>query len=218
MFLLAMKVKILLTDFAIPSNVLLGADGLPVSSDNKQDWLKARMTGVTATDINKIVSPTLKISSQSEKLLKGKLEIKEEIEEPQLNSYMVHGNEREPIIAEWALGNFDMQPNNFLFYGLNSQHLATPDGIGKDFAGEIKTSLKPLKSILGYYMNQMQWQLNVMQMEKCLFIVEQHESFKPLDIDYMWVYRDEERINFLIKHVDEFIYKLNHELHKRNIV
>lgn len=208
----------ILNNFILPDNVLLGSDGLPVSSNNKQDWLKARMTGVTATDINKIISPTLKISSQSEKLLKSKLDTKEEIEEPTLNSYMIHGNEREPIIAEWAYGNFGMQPNNFLFYGVNNQHLATPDGIGENFSGEIKTSLKPLKTIVGYYMNQMQWQLNVMQMEKCLFIVEQHDNFKPIGIDYAWVERDESRINFLVEHVDIFIEKLNNELAKRNIV
>ena len=199
-----------MSDFILPSNVFLDASGKPLSSENKIEWLKARATGITATDINKIISPTLKISSQSIKLLQSKLE--NVTTEPQLNSYMVHGNEREPIIAEWAAGNFGMVANSYLFYGENQQHLATPDGLGEDFVGEIKTSLKPLKSIVNYYMNQMQWQLNVMQQDKCLFLVEQHEKFKPLSIDYMWVYRDENRIQLLTRHVNAFIEILNSKL------
>lgn len=201
-----------MNEFIIPTNVFLDSQGLPLSSSNKQEWLKARLTGVTATDINKIISPTLKPSSQSIKLLKTKLNNTEHVEEPQLNSYMHHGNEREPIIADWASGNFGMVANNYLFYGVNEKHLATPDGLGEGFVGEIKTSMKPLNSIINYYMNQIQWQLHVMSVEKCLFIVEQHENFLPKDIDYIWVTRDEKRISTIVKHVNIFIEQLTEKL------
>lgn len=197
-----------MNDFILPNNVFLDSSGNPVSSSNKQEWLKARLTGVTATDINKIISPTLKLSSQSAKLLASKLDTSENVYEPQLNNYMIHGNEREPIIAEWALGNFGMVANDYLFYGDNPKHLATPDGLGNDFVGEIKTSLKPLKSVVGYYMNQIQWQLNVMHLDKCLFIVEQHENFLPTSLDYIWVGRDETRIKIITSHVNQFLERL----------
>lgn len=202
----------MMNDFVLPTNVYLDSNGVPLSSSNKQEWLKARLTGVTATDVNKIISPTLKPSSQSVKLLESKLNISEHVEEPHLNSYMIHGNEREPIIADWAAGNFGMIPNSYLFYGDNVKHLATPDGLGEGFVGEIKTSMKPLKSILNYYMNQIQWQLNVMQVEKCLFIVEQHDNFNPKNIDYMWVERDEKRIKTILTQVDIFIEQLSEKL------
>lgn len=196
--------------------MFLDSAGNPVSSANKQEWLKARLTGVTATEVNKIVSPTLKLSSQSSKLLKSKLDVSDVVYEPQLNSYMVHGNDREPIIAEWASGNFGMTANDYLFYGENVQHLATPDGLGEGFVGEIKTSMKPLKSVIGYYMNQIQWQLNVMSVDKCLFIVEQHDSFVPINLDYVWVERDEKRIKIITEHVNLFLEQLESKRKNQN--
>lgn len=200
--------------FILPDNVFLDSQGNPLSSDNKKEWLQARANGITATDLNKIISPTLKVSSQSVKLLQNKISSLKEAVEPQINSYMAHGNDREPIIAEWAAGNFGMTANSYLFYGDNSQHLATPDGLGEGFVGEIKTSLKPLKEILNYYMNQIQWQLHVMNVERCLFLVEQHKDFIPSNIDYRWVERDEQRIATLEKHANMFLEQLNVELNK----
>lgn len=203
-------------EFIIPDNVVLDSEGKPLSSLNRLEWLTARSNGVTATDINKIISPTLKPSSQHVKLLKTKLSPEASIEEIRLNNYMIHGNEREPIIADWAAGNFGMKANSYLFYGDNSQHLATPDGLGEGFVGEIKTSLKPLHLVVGYYMNQIQWQLNVMHYERCLFIVEQHKDFRPVNIDYLWVERDDDRIDLLVKHVNFFIEKMEEERNKNN--
>lgn len=188
--------------------------GNPVSSStNKQTWLEYRNKGVTATDINKIISPTLKLSSQKNKLLQNKKTLIElNNGEANINSFMNHGNDREPIIVGWAASNFGAIGNDFLFHGSNLQHLATPDGLGEDFVVEIKTSLKPLKSIKQGYMNQIQWQMHVMGVQKSLFIVEQHENFNPISIDYEWVEIDLERIQIIKKHVDSFLLELNNEL------
>ena len=48
-----------------------------------------------------------------------------------------------------------------------------------------------------------------MGVKKCLFLVEVHDKFKPLSIDYEWVEYDEDRIKFILEHVDAFIKRLN---------
>lgn len=182
--------------------------GNPISSDDKIAWSNARLLGVTATDINKIVSPTGKLSSQREKLLKIK---KGELENSGFNVTtvsMTHGNEREPIILDWASGNFDVIANNYLFQGLKPQYLATPDGLGEGFVVEVKTSVKPLNDVLGYYSNQLQWQMFVMGVDKVLFIVEQHKDFSSYSLEYKWVEKDETRINLIVRNVDLFIEEL----------
>jgi hypothetical protein len=183
------------------------AEGLPVTLDDRDDWNNARFNGVSASDINKIVSPTLRYSIQQEKLLQLKLGMAEMIDIP--NSYTEHGNEREPIILEWAYGNFGIISNRFLFHGDDAQHLATPDGLGEDCVVEVKTSLKPLTEIKRYYMNQMQWQMHVMGVEKCLFIVETHEQFTAKEIEYEWIEKDEARLKVINENVENFIKRLN---------
>lgn len=195
--------------------IVLDENGTPISaSTDKQKWLEYRNRGVTATDINKIISPTLKLSSQRIKLLETKKDtsITANNSEPRINTYMQHGNEREPIIVQWASGNFNMTGNDVLFHGENIQHLATPDGLGENFVAEIKTSIKPIHEIKQGYMNQIQWQMHVLQVDKCLFLVEQHNNFKPLSIEYEWIYRDEQRIKLIEKHVNMFLNELNNEL------
>lgn len=183
------------------------ATGEPVTLDERDDWNQSRFNGVSASDINKIISPTLKYSIQQERLLKYKLGMSEMIDIP--NSYTEHGNEREPIILEWASGNFGIIPNRFLFHGENIQHLATPDGLGEDCVVEVKTSMKPLEEIKRNYMNQMQWQMHVMGVDRCLFLVETHEKFQVKGIDYEWVEKDEARLKIINQHVEVFLERLN---------
>lgn len=195
--------------------LVVNEQGIPVSSEtDKTVWLQYRNKGVTATDINKIISPTLKLSSQRKKLLENKRQAITHIDsENTINSYMAHGNTREPIIVDWASDKFGITGNGFLFHNQNNlQHLATPDGLGDDFVVEIKTSIKTLSEVKQGYMNQIQWQLHVMNVPKCLFLVEQHENFSPLEVQHEWIYRDEERIKLMEKHVNLFIHELNGEL------
>lgn len=188
-------------------NHVLNDRGEPVRIDDKESWGAARMNGVSASDINKIVSPTLKISTQQEKLLEYKLGLKIAFDIP--NSYTTHGNDREAIVLGWAAGNFNVVENRFLFHGENVQHFATPDGLGEDFVVEVKTSLKPLEQIRQGYMNQMQWQMHVIGVDKCLFLVEEHENFEAKGIDYEWIEKDNDRVDFLVENVNKFIARLN---------
>lgn len=188
-------------------NYVVTPEGEKVSIYNKEAWSLARNNGVSASDINKIISPTLKVSTQQEKLLKQKLGLENVFSIP--NKYTTHGEEREAIVLDWAKGNFGVEPNEYLFHGENHQHFATPDGLTTDAVVEVKTSMKPLAEITQYYMNQMQWQMHVMKVEKCLFLVEMHKDFQSFEIESEWIHRDNERINILETNVNLFLEKLH---------
>jgi hypothetical protein len=202
-----MAILLPLTKDNMQQNYVLTASGDKVSINDRSNWSVARNNGVSASDINKIVSPTLKVSTQQEKLLRQKLGLESVFSIP--NKYTTHGEERESIVLDWARGNFGVNPNEFLFHGDNLQHFATPDGLTEKSVVEVKTSMKPLSEITTYYMNQIQWQIHVMNAEKCLFLVEMHKDFNPLQIEVEWIERDEERIKFLQTNVDVFLERLN---------
>lgn len=183
--------------------VVLDSAGVPVSSDNKEAWLEARLNGVTATEAGKIAAS----GKSREKLLKAKAQ--GIIDELTTNSYMLHGSAREEHISTYIANLYDIEHNTYLYAGENQHYLATPDGIGEDFVVEIKTSIKPLESLLAQYNNQMQWQMFVMNVDRVLFVVEQHKNFEPLHIREDWVYRDDNKILTLKNHADLFIEELN---------
>lgn len=185
------------------SNIVLDISGNPVSSDNKEAWLEARLNGVTATEAGKIAAN----GASREKLLLSKLN--GTIDDLTTNPYMIHGTQREEHISKYISDKYDTTHNTYLYYGENIHYLATPDGIGEDYVVEIKTSIKPLESLLKQYNNQMQWQMFVMNVEKVLFVVEQHESFVPLHIREQWVYRDDSKILLLKDNADVFMEELN---------
>lgn len=177
------------------------SQGAPISSENRNEWLEARRWGVTATDVKKIVKLNGEPSVQRVGLLEKKLS---GARDPDFAAFQ-HGRDREPIIAEWARQEFGVVHNQYLMCGTNSSHLATPDGHGEDFIVEIKTSVKELIPTSKMYRDQIQWQLHVTNTEKVLLIVENRYS---LERDYMWVLRNEERIQTLTTHADYFLEEL----------
>lgn len=192
------------------SNIVLDSLGNPVSSDNKEAWLEARLNGVTATEAGKIAAN----GSSRNKLLEAKLN--GVIDDVTTNPYMIHGSEREASISDYITLQYNSQHNTYLYHGDSVHYLATPDGIGEDFVVEIKTSIKPLNTLLAQYNNQMQWQMFVMNVEKVLFVVEQHENFVPLHISEEWVYRDDNKILLLKEHADIFIEELLNKKELKN--
>lgn len=182
--------------------LFVGTKGYPVSSSDRDEWLSARRTGVSATDVRKIVLQNGRPSSQRTKLLFEKVAGDEG---PRFAQF-AHGIEREPIIAAWVEENFGIIPNRFLCVGVNPRHLATPDGIGEDAICEIKTSTKPLASTANAYRDQIQWQLHVTGARKALFVVEDRNT---LDREHAWIERDEARIAILTAHADHFLEELD---------
>ncbi|TFC18618.1 hypothetical protein E3O19_04430 [Cryobacterium algoritolerans] len=183
----------------------LSDDGEPIDSQDRAQWLLRRRSGVTATDVNRLVLTNGNRSAQWHNVLREKLTGDGGYWSPSFQ----HGIDREPVIAAWVQENFAITPNTRLFQGENPRHLATPDGIGEREVCEIKTSSFLLSATLNTYRDQMQWQMHVTGAERCLFVVEDRDS---LTIEHRWVDRDTTRIGMLVERADEFLQELDSAL------
>ena len=186
-------------------------------------WLEARRQGVTATEVSKLAQGQ---PAQRRNILEEKLTGERSFLG---NKYTDFGLEREPFIAAQLEAEFGFKASDVLFHAEEDvRHLATPDGVllnadGTIFIAEIKTGSKDLhpdgeafrKST---YMDQMQWQMYVIgsNCKRCLFAWEQHDNVwvlgedgrerpTPLPLKWVWVERDEPRIDYLIGLADEFL-------------
>jgi hypothetical protein len=167
-------------------------DRMLADGTDKGEWMRVRSTGITATDVARLSSPSAIPQAAREKLFGSSFTG---------NAYTRHGQEREPIIAAWVCEKFGIESNQGLFHAeADRRHLATPDGIGELDAGlalaEIKTSGKPLDEIPANYMRQIHWQQYVLGAERTLFVWEQHQDFVPMGSEprFTWIERDEESI------------------------
>ena len=164
---------------------------------DKGEWMRVRATGITATDVARLSSPSAIPQAAREKLFGSSFTG---------NAFTRHGQEREPVIAAWVRENFGITSNQGLFHAADDRrHLATPDGIGELPEGlvlaEIKTSGKPLDEIPANYMRQIYWQQYVLGAERTLFVWEQHKDFVPLHSEprIQWIERDDAAIDDVLK-------------------
>lgn len=162
-------------------------------------WIRARETGITATQVANAATPA------------GYQKILAELRDPtpiEDNDYMRFGREQEGPISMWVKVMFDIMPNEWLIIAKNhSTHLATPDGLSltHDLISEIKTTRKDWgeSKIPIAYRRQVQWQLHVTGAERCLFAwmlrVESMGEFVPgwMEPKWMWMERDDEMIESL---------------------
>lgn len=165
-------------------------------SRDRVSWAKARSGGIGASDAAsyaKVVSAPLYLRSKLFNPFGG-------------NTYTSHGNEREPLI----LAQYHVEQNHTLFHSAgNPRHMATPDGIvlganGAFFLVQCKTSSSPITKISPTYQRQMLWEQYVMGAQSTLFIWEEHDRFKPVNMEpqSLWFQRDDARIADLITIAD----------------
>jgi hypothetical protein len=186
-----------------------------VSSADREAWLAQRRQGVTATEIATLAKGSM---ADWRRILAEKISGEQSFTG---NQYTEHGNRREPLIAAWIEERFDIAPNSHVYS--RGRYLATPDGISEDgILAEIKTSkhdLHPTRRGSHFtqtgYLDQMQWQLWVMDASECLFAWEQHDDawpdpspLKP-EPECVWISRDESRIAFLVEVADRFLADLD---------
>ncbi len=127
------------------------------------------------------------------------------------------GVEREPLIAadfEERFAHLGLRHNHFLFAGQNNRHVATPDLIGEGVVGEIKVSTKPLASALKIYRDQLQWQMHVTGARAALFVVENRYDEGR---EYLWVIRDQNRIDLLVSSADDLLSALDRETRRKRL-
>ena len=173
-------------------------------SDDRDAWLEARNTGITASNAGQLAT-----ENSIDSILKSKF-YTDFVGNPATD----WGIEREPILLEWAGFN----QNKYLFKSdENPRFMATPDGIkmseGNDsiVLCQVKTSSKELTKIPPNYYRQMQWEMLVMGAERNLLVWEWHQDFVPVHLEpiQLWVERDEETINKLKKLADALLVRLD---------
>ncbi len=166
------------------------------NSSDRVAWLRARSTGVTATDVARLASDR-SLSTVADEKLNGRSFAG--------NAFTDHGNAREPEIARWVQLHHGIQPSSALFHARDERlHLATPDGVGvvngTVLLAEIKTTSMGWRSIPRSYLRQVWWQQYVLGAERTLFVWEQHEDFVPMhdEPESIWIERDDAEIRTLI--------------------
>ena len=150
-------------------------DRIVASSEDRDAWLAARNLGVTASNASRLVSEQSLDSILKSKFYDGFTG----------NAATDWGLEREPFLLDWAT----FPQNKFLFHSTeNARFMATPDGIrigedGKLELCQVKTTGKPMPKIPAHYYRQIQWEMFVMDAERCYFVVEVHEDFVPISLE-----------------------------------
>jgi len=145
------------------------------SSENRDAWLTARNTGVTASNAARLVSEQSLDSILKSKFYDGFTG----------NAATDWGLEREPFLLDWA----GFPQNKYLFHSVeNKRFMATPDGIRLNADGnlelcQVKTTGKPMPKIPAHYYRQIQWEMFVMDAVRCHFVVEVHEDFVPVNLE-----------------------------------
>ena len=165
-------------------------------STDRVAWLRARSSGVTATDVARLSSerslPSVAFDKINGSSFGG-------------NAYTDHGNTREPEIARWVRAKHGIQPSSQLFHAHGERsHLATPDGVavidGVVVLAEIKTTSSLWKSVPRSYLRQIWWQQYVLGAERTLLVWEQHLDFVPVNPEptSRWIERDDNEIHVLV--------------------
>lgn len=174
-------------------------------SSNRVAWLRARSRGITATDVAKLSTLKSVRSAAFEKLGGRRFTGN--------GAYLEHGRAREPVIAAWVLEHHSIEPSTALYHARGeTRHLATPDGLavrdcGRLELAEIKTTVKPWRSIPRHYLRQVWWQQYVLGAERTLVVWEQHEGFVPVgeEPQCRWVDRDDAEIGTLVGLADQLL-------------
>lgn len=199
---------------------------------DREAWLAARRTGVTATEAKKLV---MAADATARKAVMKYLAA-EKLEGSAFagNHFTVWGQLREPVILGELTSRYGFRECGHLIKAeANPRHMATPDGWGTDFERgdvlvEIKTStndkrLGSPKFDKAGYLYQMQWQMYCAGFDRVAYVVEQHDNDfsrwdsvdrstwgmdcgpAVQDISVEWVDRDQAVIDRMIQYADEFL-------------
>ena len=137
-----------------------------VQSADRDEWLRVRATGVTATMVGKAHDD------------KGFSEVVGQMMDPTPipdNAFMAFGRDQESNIIDKLAERFDIAGNDWLIASTEaSWMMATPDGLSPDHGTivEVKTTGRDWGSydwVPIYYKRQVQWQLFVTGAEECVF-------------------------------------------------
>lgn len=191
--------------------------------DPKSLWHEARARAVSATLAAKLGS-----AADVEYIVAR--EVRERLNDARFrgNAYTRWGREREPFLEQVGLERYGIVGEDRLFHArANHRHVCSPDGIaihpehGRVALGEYKTSGKELtlaKATANGYIDQIQWQMYVMEADWAVLIWElrdgikdQYDTYVPVVGGEHIVMRDDERIAELVRRADRFLEVLDAE-------
>lgn len=200
-------------DVITSHDVMLGAEQFVASKSlDESEWLRARRTGVTATQVAKGATP-----SGRKEVLASYWSDFDIVDTPQ----MAFGRDSEPWLAMWTKEHYEVMPNDWLIRAAhNPLALATPDGLSLDHSviSEIKTTGKDWGSVEKIpiaYKRQVQWQLYVTGAEYCVFVWLLRAEHDGLMVPAWYepksdcIYRDEQMIEELTIAADELWQELS---------
>lgn len=150
------------------------------TGQDKDAWLARRRGGITATDVARLSTggAAMLAAIRAEKLGHERFFSTRATE---------WGTEREPIIAHHAMMEWGLGHNVALMASKEDPRwLATPDLIGAETGGDIKTTVHDWTTwadVPKRYIPQLGWQMIVMGWDEARLVYEPHEAFKPL---YPW--------------------------------
>lgn len=171
---------------------------------DRASWMDARRGGVTATDVARLASGGAGTWAAIRAEKAGRARDFD-------NAAMQHGREREPFILRYAASQFGLTPCGQLLGALDRpEYLATPDALGSDEVGEVKTTVTDwatLGDAPRRYIDQVLWQMRITGRRRGRLIFEPHENGVPLHLfprDFI-IEWDAERVAELEAFADEFL-------------
>jgi hypothetical protein len=196
-----------------------------VARSGTDEWYKARQYGVSATTVSKAASGPAGFDAELNRALFPENHVVED------NDYMRFGRIYEEWIVHGLPREYGIAPNDWLICGTgqNRWHLATPDGLNKDWSviAEVKTTGKDWDGakIPIQYRRQVQWQLHVTGAQRCVFgwllrATSESGDFVPawMEPKHIVIERDEEMISDLIEVANKFITDFNNYQEARIIL
>lgn len=168
-----------------------------VESTDRENWLEARKTRVTATEVAKAATDSGFKAAVLERQFPTQIDD---------NPFMEFGRDNENWIAMFLKEEHDTLPNRWLIQSRNNpHHAATPDGLSLDHIAiaEIKTGGKeeyvkpPIQ-----YRRQMQWQMYCTDAAYCVYaFMLRTPEFQPawMEPSVTEIARDESMIADLVK-------------------
>lgn len=142
------------------------------------EWFGIRKSGLTATDIARLDTG----GASTMAAIKAEKAGHERRFSTRATEW---GKEREPILAGFAFEEFDLDHNTLvLAQADNLANLATPDLLGQEDVGDIKTTVhdweNDWQNVPRRYVSQLRWQRIVTDARKVHLIYEPHHNFRPL--------------------------------------
>jgi hypothetical protein len=183
------------------------AIALASQADDEKVWHGFRAEGATASEIRRI-------ATGGRKTWRALLTDKLNGSTFRGNRHTRRGHEREPVLLEWADGQYGVDANSTLFaHPEHPLHRGTPDGLGAEgapFGVEVKshafgwtrTDAPP------EHYDQCQWNIHVMGAERWLYVWEVlgEDGYATLEYpSHVWIERDDARIAVLVTQADAFL-------------